>query len=640
MSATPDSTLTDPKDHLIADLRRRLAECAAERDEALAQQMATAEVLQVINSSPGDLTPVFDGILEKAHALCGAEIGSLTIYDGEKNRAVATRGLAPGLADQLRQGFQPGPAHPIRELLSGARIVQVPDVGETADPIARASFDAGIRTSLYVPLRKDDRLLGLIVASRQEVRLFSDKEITLLENFAAQAVIAMENARLLIETREALEQQTATAEVLQVINSSPGDLAPVFDAMLDKALHLCEAAFGVLWTYEGEVMRPAASRGMPLEFVEFFKQGAHKPGAHPQQRLLRGERFVQVADLAGSERYRSGEPLTRAVVDLGGVRTILLVPLHSDTVVLGHFGIYRREARPFSDKQIALLESFAAQAVIAMENARLLGELRQRTDDLEESLEYQTATSDVLQIISRSTFELQPVLDTVCETAGRLCAADMAAIATRQGEVYRYVATFSLTPSYDALLRQLSFTPGRETVTGRTLLERRAVQVPDLAADPEITLTEAVTVGKFRTMLGVPLLREGEPVGVIGLTRQHVQPFTDKQIELVTTFADQAVIAMENARLLTETREALEQQTATAEVLGSSIHRPAISRRCSTQCSKRRRDCARHPLASSGLGMVSAFTLVPCVASRSFAIGSGSVILSDRTVTVPPSGEL
>jgi GAF domain-containing protein len=362
------------------------ARLLTETREALEQQTATAEVLQVINSSPGDLAPVFEAILEKAHALCGAEIGSLTIYDGEENRAVATRGLPPGLADRLRQGFQPGPAHPIRELLSGARIVQVPDVGEIADPIFRASFDAGIRTSLYVPLRKDDRLLGMIVASRQEVRLFSDEEITLLENFAAQAVIAMENARLLTETREALAQQTATAEVLQVINSSPGDLTPVFDAMLEKTMRLCDARFGQLLTSaDGEVFIVAAAQGPPA-VVEFLRnRPPTRPGSGTSmERLARGERCVHIHDAKAEEAYRRGDPTRRALVDLGGCRTAVSVGLRKDGALLGAINVYRTEVKPFSTTEIALIENFAAQAVIAMENARLLGELRQRTEEVAE----------------------------------------------------------------------------------------------------------------------------------------------------------------------------------------------------------------------------------------------------------------
>ena len=535
-----------------------------ETREALAQQTATAEVLGVINSSPGDLTPVFDAMLEKAMRLCSAAFGYLMTYDGKRFQEVAHQGLPPRFAEYLGHMDQPGPFGMYAHILRGAPFVQAADLSEgevyRTSPLRQALVDlGGARTGIVVALKKDEALLGVITAYRQEVRPFADQEIALLQSFAAQAVIAMENARLLTETREALEQQTATAQVLQVINSSPGNLAPVFDAILQKAHTLCGASRGALFLFDGTTFRAAAAHGYAEELTEQMRQGVSDVHFAP---LIEGARFIHNADLT-----QVADATARSVAARGGVRTNLLLPLRKDGTLLGMISCNRGEVRPFSDKEIGVLESFATQAVIAMENARLLGELRERTHDLEESLEYQTATSDVLKVISRSTFDLQPVLQTVLDTAVRLCRAGPSEIFRLEGDGFRFAVGQGVTPEYEALERTVVIHPDPGTLVGRTVLERRTVHVLDAWTDPLYSQKDEARIGNFHTMLGVPLMREGDVVGVIALSRRVVEPFSEREIQLVSTFADQAVIAIENTRLITETREALEQQTATAEIL-------------------------------------------------------------------------
>jgi len=348
---------------------------------------------------------------------------------------------------------------------------------------------------------------------------------------------------------EALEQQTATSEVLRAITGSPGDLKPVFEAILTNARRLCEAKFGHLLIYDGERFRVAAVHAAPSILTDFLNRGPFPAGAATGLgRLASTKRVVHVADLKAEQAYLDRDPLRVATVEGAGARTGLAVPMLKENKLVGAIVIYRQEVRPFTDRQIELVSTFADQAAIAIENVRLFDDVQARTRELTESLQQQTATADMLKVIGRSTFDLQAVLDTLTESAARLCRADRAAIRLSKDGAYHHVASYGFTPEQKEYMKEHALRPDRSSVTGRVVLQGKAVHVVDTKADAEMRLTVGSGFANVRTVLGVPMLREGTPTGVLILTRSTVEPFTDKQIELVTTFADQAAIAIENVR--------------------------------------------------------------------------------------------
>ena len=556
--------------------------------EALQQQTATSEVLKVISRSAFDLQAVFNTLIASAVELAGAVNGTICLREGDgfRYRANSRIGMPSDfvkyLADHPPTAGRGSAAG--RVILSG-RIESIPDVLQDPDYVVPVFGFNKSRSVLGVPLLRNDRVEGALVLGRVEPGAFTERQIEIVQTFADQAVIAIENVRLFDEVQartrdleELLRRQTATSDILRVIASSPGDMQPVLDRLAETTCRLCEAYDALVLLREGDDLRFAAHHGSIPIPATFNKRPISRDW--PPGRAVVDRKPVHVHDLAAGGEYPVAVALSaeaaRGTTQALAWRTALAMPLMREGEPVGVIVLRRAEVSPFSDAQIALLETFADQAVIAIENARLFDEVQARTRDLTEALQQQTATADVLKAISRTAFDLDTVLETLVSTAVRLCNATRGGqIFRRHGDVYRYAASqMDVDPAYLRHEQTTEIRPGRGTLIGRVALENRVVHIVDAWDDPEYAEKDEARVGNVRAMLGVPLLRNGEPVGAFALGRSEPVPFTQRQIELVTTFADQAVIAIENVRLFDEVQvrtrdltEALQQQTATSEVL-------------------------------------------------------------------------
>ncbi|MGB3277990.1 MAG: GAF domain-containing protein [Pseudorhodobacter sp.] len=564
---------------LFEEVQQRTAEVT----EALVREQASAEVLQVINEATSDLQPVFDLIVRKSTELCGARFCALDRYDGEVYHFCAQFGFTGDAEAELLAGypFTDDPRRLSPRTVRNGTVTHIKDVLEGDYFAPELAALAGFRRLMGVPIKADGRIWGVINLGWSDTSPPAPAHIELLQNFANQASIAIENARLLRETRErtaevteALEYQTATSEVLGVISRSPNELQPVLEAILDVSLRLCTPQYAYVamldpsdGLYHVQTMRNASD-----EFAEFMANNPIRPdhgSTTGRAALLR--QTVYVADTETDDSYKWKE-----AARLGGFLSTLAVPLMKDGVTVGVIALASAERDAFPANQITLLETFAAQAVIAINNARLFDEVQARTAEVTEALEYQTATSEVLGVISRSPNELQPVLDSILDVAARLCHPEyaFAALLDPADGLYHVAGTINAGSDFMRYLDANPIAPGEGTLIGRTALRGETVYIEDAVSDPTYTWKDAARIGHYRSTLGVPLLKDGITVGVLTVAHSNASAFSQKHIKLLETFAAQAVIAISNARLFDELQqrtaevtEALEQQKASAEIL-------------------------------------------------------------------------